>query len=85
MFQKLLALFKSKAQERRKHGAITNHYRKKISTLQVGNTVFIPQGEFDIEVLRSSISSYSVKNWGRGSANTTIIRAKNKVKVVRIS
>lgn len=85
MFEKLLALFKSKAQERRKRGAITNHYRKKISTLQVGNTVFIPQGEFDIEVLRSSISSYSVKNWGRGSANTTIIRAKNKVKVKRIS
>jgi hypothetical protein len=85
MFKKLLAIFKLKAQEQRKYGAITNHYRKKISTLQVGNTVFIPQGDFDIEVLRSSISSYTVKNWGRGSANTTIIRAKNKVKVRRIS
>lgn len=85
MFEKLLALFKSKVQEQRKYGAITNHYRKKISTLQVGNTVFIPQGEFDIEVLRSSISSYAVKNWGRGAATTTIIRAKNKVKVKRIS
>jgi hypothetical protein len=85
MFQKLLAIFKKKAQEKRKYGAITNHYRKRISSLQVGNTVFIPQGDFDIEVLRSSISSYTVKNWGRGAATTTIIRAKNKVKVKRIS
>jgi hypothetical protein len=85
MFQQLLALFKAKTQAKRKHGAITNHYRKKISTLQVGNTAFIPQGEFDIDVLRSSISSYTVKHWGRGAANTTIIREKNKVKVVRIS
>ena len=85
MFEKLLALFKSKVQEKKKHGAITDHYRKKISSLQVGNTIFIPQGEFDIDVLRSSISSYAVKNWGRGAATTTIIRAKNKVKVKRIS
>jgi len=85
MFQKLLAIFKLKAQEKRKHGAITNHYRKRISMLQPGNTAFIPQGDFDIETLRSSISSYAVKNWGRGSAVTTIFRDKNKVKVRRIS
>lgn len=85
MFEKLLAIFKSKAQEKRKRGAITGHYREKISTLKPGNTVFVCVGEFDIEVLRSSISSYTVKNWGRGAANTTIIRDKNKVKVKRLS
>ena len=85
MFQKLLALFKSKTQQKRKHGAITDHYRKKISTLKKGNTAFVCSGEFDIEVLRSSISSYAVKHWGRGSAKTTVIRDKNKIKVKRIS
>lgn len=85
MLQKLLALFKAKTQEKRKHGAITAHYREKLATLKVGNTAFICAEGFDLEVMRSSISSYTVKNWGRGAANTTIIRDSNKVKVKRIS
>ena len=85
MFKKLLALFKSKAQEKKKYGAITAHYKDKLKTLKVGNTAFICVEGFDIDVMRSSISSYTVKNWGRGAASTTIIRDSNKVKVKRIS
>jgi hypothetical protein len=85
MFKQLVALFKSKAQQQRKHGAITAHYKDKLKTLKVGNTAFICVEGFDIETMRSSISSYTIKNWGRGAASTTIIREKNKVKVKRIS
>jgi len=84
MFNKLLVLLGLKAPEIKKRGNITARYKAKLRRLKPGETVFISADSIDIDILRNSISSYAVKNWGCGGGSTSIIRSKNKVKVVRI-
>jgi hypothetical protein len=85
MFKKLIALFKSTPPAPRKHGDITNYYKSTVKSLKPGEMAFISASSIDVDVLRKSVSSYTIKNWGRGAANTRVIRSKNIVKVVRIS
>lgn len=56
---------------RRRYGTFSDYYKPLIENLMVGDSAFVPWGEFgdeDVrESFRGSISSYMVKLWGKGS------------------
>lgn len=66
------------------YGSISKHYSGLVSKMKPGDVLIVPAGNFDVEILRSSISSYSVKQWGCGSAKTKTSAFLNAVTVRRI-
>ncbi|NBX58659.1 MAG: hypothetical protein EBT64_09305 [Gammaproteobacteria bacterium] len=53
-------------------GARSAYIRPFIESLEVGQTVVIPQGDFKARDLQGSVSSMSHKLWGVGSYTTVI-------------
>jgi len=62
-------------------GTLKNYYFPYVKDIGIGNSVLIPNGEFEPEHLQSSLSAWCSTNWGKGTYATRII--DRGVEVVR--
>ena len=65
------------------HGSLTNHIKKYTESLEIGQVITIPIGEFDIDRIGSALTPHLSAKFGNGSYTTH--RAKDGVEVLRIS
>lgn len=66
------------------HGTYKNYIESfGLSTMQVGDVIVIPKGNFDAETIRGSLSSRACKLWGNGSSVTSIVG--DVIEILRVS
>jgi hypothetical protein len=85
--QEFGAPIKNKTKKYSKYGfkAVTNYIRNYIDHMEVGSTVEIPFGDFDYKDLRATISSYLVKQYGKGSCTSATNLETQTIEILRVS
>jgi hypothetical protein len=53
-------------------GTLRNHYLPYIKNMEQDSVAEVPIGEFDIEMIRSSMCAYMSTHWGKGTYTTTL-------------
>jgi hypothetical protein len=62
-------------------GTFINYFGNIMSQCQVGQTIEVPVGKFDAEVLRARVCAWATQRWGKDTYSTKI--SDNKILVLR--
>lgn len=76
---------KSKKYEKYGFGVVTGYIKNYLENMEVGMIREIPFGDFDYKDLRATMSSYLVKQYGKGSCTTSTNLENQTIEVLRVS
>lgn len=66
------------------YGSVRRQFKGIVDGLTVGKAAVIDGAHFDLNMLASNITAYSIGKWGKGAVSTKLMRDHNKVQVVRL-
>jgi hypothetical protein len=66
-------------------GAVRNHIRGAVGTLQPGEVGYVPVGPFDVDTIQNGTCSFGSTEWGNGSVITRRDVEKNLIEVLRVA
>lgn len=76
---------KAKKYEKYGFGAVTGYIKNYLENMEVGMIKEVPFGSFDYKDLRATISSYLVKQYGKGNCTASTNLENQTIEVLRVS